>query len=112
MSRRRDPSRRRGLGHPPPLELQTTRELVEEVLRTALALEDIIVSLDESLPKGAFPGEDSTHVLMEMVVGSVHPAARAAGECDCRVATALVGAIRERVIDDLHAAAELAEERR
>jgi hypothetical protein len=95
----------------PPLELDTTRELVLEVLRTALALEDVMASLLEELPDGAFPGEDNGLVLLEMVVGSVHPAARAAGERDCRTATALVGAIRERVIDDLRTAAELAKER-
>ena len=55
--------------------------------------------------------DDNAHVLLEMVVGSVHPAARAAGRCDCRVATALVGAVRERVIADLRTAAELAKER-
>jgi hypothetical protein len=104
-------SRRRAPRPSPPLELDTTRELVMEVLRTALALEDVMASLLEELPDGAFPGEDNGLVLLEMVVGSVHPAARAAGERDCRTATALVGAIRERVIDDLRTAAELAKER-
>jgi hypothetical protein len=93
------------------VDLETTRELVEEVLRTALALEDVMSSLLEELPEGAFPGEDNAHVLLEMVVGSVHPAARAAGNRDCRTATALVGAIRERVLADLRTAAELAKER-
>ena len=95
----------------PELDLDTTRELVVEVLRTALALEDVMASLLEELPESAFPGEDNGQVLLEMVVGSVHPAARAAGLRDCRVATALVGAVRERVIADLRTAAELAKER-
>ncbi|HEY2478004.1 MAG TPA: hypothetical protein VGI17_04675 [Solirubrobacterales bacterium] len=90
------------------MDLATTRELVEEVLRTALALEDVMVSLLEDLPDGAFPGEDPGLVLLEMVVGSVHPAAVAAGARDCRNATALVGAVRERVLADLRAAAALA----
>jgi len=94
-----------------PLDLETTRELVEEVLRTALTLEDVISTLLEELPAAAFPGEDPALVLLEMVVGSVHPAASAAGARDCRTATALVGAIRERVIADLRTAAELAKER-
>jgi hypothetical protein len=93
------------------VDLETTRDLVEEVLRTALALEDVMSSLLEELPEGAFPGEDNARVLLEMVVGSVHPAARAAGPRDCRTATALVGAIRERVIADLRTAAELAKDR-
>ena len=95
----------------PELDLDTTRELVEEVLRTALALEEVMTSLLDELPEGAFPGTDNAHVLLEMVVGSVHPAARAAGTRDCRTATALVGAVRERVLDDLRAAAELARRR-
>jgi hypothetical protein len=36
-------------------ELEMTRELVEEVLRTAMALEDVVVSLLDDLPVGAFP---------------------------------------------------------
>lgn len=93
------------------MDLETTRDLVEEVLRTAMALEDVIVSLLEDLPHGAFPGQDPGLALLEMVVGSVHPAAVAAGRHDVRTATSLVGAIRERVLDDLHRAAALAHER-
>jgi hypothetical protein len=91
--------------------LETTRELVEEVLRTAFVLEDVIASLLEDLPDDAFPGEDGGLVLLEMVVGSVHPAAVAVGPRDTRTAIALVGAIRERVIADLRTAATLARER-
>jgi hypothetical protein len=96
---------------PADLDLGTTRELVEELLRTSLALEEVMTSLLEDVPEGAFPEEDKVEVLLEMVVGSVHPAARAAGRRDCRTATALVGAVRERVLDDLRAAADLALER-
>jgi hypothetical protein len=94
-----------------PMDVKTTRDLVEEVLRTAMALEDVVVSLLEDLPDGAFPGEDSGLALLEMIVGSVHPAAVAAGPHDTRTATALVVAIRERVLADLRAAALLAQER-
>jgi hypothetical protein len=94
------------------VDLELTNELVEEVLRTALALEDVISSLLDALPAGAFPGrDDPARVLMEMIVGSVHPAASAAGVRDCRSAIALVAAIRERVLADLHTASELAKER-
>ncbi|HVX33306.1 MAG TPA: hypothetical protein VHA80_09220 [Solirubrobacterales bacterium] len=105
MGRRRDPHRRE------PLDLEITRDLVEEVLRTALILEDVIVSLLEDLPDGAFPGEDNGLALLEMIVGSVHPATVAAGARDTRAATALVVAIRERVLADLRTAAVLARER-
>jgi hypothetical protein len=105
-------SSRRPPGNSPPLALDVTRQLVLETLRTALALEEVMGSLLAELPGTAFPAEDRAEVLLEMLIGSVHPAARAAGERDCRVATALVGAIRERVIDDLRTAADLAKERR
>jgi hypothetical protein len=91
--------------------LETTRGLVEEVLRTALALEDVMASLLEELPEGAFPGEDKARVLLEMVVGSVHPAASAAGEDGCRTTIALVAAVRERILADLREALRLAGER-
>lgn len=104
MGGRRDPHRRGAL------DLETTRGLVEEVLRTAMALEDIVASLLDDLPDDAFPGRDPGLVLLEMIVGSVHPAAVAAGAHDTRTATALVVAIRERVLTDLHAAAKLARE--
>jgi hypothetical protein len=97
----------------PKVDRELAGELVEEVLRTALALEDVIAGLLDELPAGAFPGReaDPAGLLMEMIVGSVHPAAAAAGVRDCRSAIALVAAIRERVLADLHAAAELARER-
>jgi len=91
--------------------LEATRELVEEVLRTAMALEDVIAALLDDLPDGVFPNEDPGLVLLEMIVGSAHPAALAAGPRDIHTATALVGAIRERVLTDLHTAAVLAGER-
>ena len=106
----------RGEGAPQPrhgrVDRELTNELVEEVLRTALALEGVISALLEELPADAFPGrDDPAVVLMEMIVGSVHPAAAVAGVRDCRSAIALVVAIRERVLADLHTAAELAKDR-
>ena len=109
MSKRRDPHRRRARAAAG--DLETTRDLVEEVLLTALALEDVVSALLAEMPEDAFPGEDNTQVLLQMVVGSANPAARAAGPRDCRTATALVAAIRERVLADLHRAAELSRDR-
>jgi hypothetical protein len=82
--------------------------LVEEILRTGLALTDVLSSLLEDLPDDAFPGEPTGAVLIEMVVGSCRPAAEAAGEPTCRATTALLGAVRDRFLDDLRAAAERA----
>jgi hypothetical protein len=86
--------------------------LIEELLRTSFALSDTLSSLLEDLPEHAFPGEDNAAVLMEMVVGSCRPAIDAAGERECRAATALIGAVRDRVLDDLRAAAQLAKPER
>ncbi len=89
------------------MDLGTTRDLVEELLRTSFALQDVMSSLLRDMPEGVLGGEDNSLALLELVIGSVHPAARAAGHRDCRTATALVGAIRERVLEDLHTAAGL-----
>jgi hypothetical protein len=86
--------------------------LIEELLRTAFSLQDVMGSLLEGMPEESSPGEDSAAVLLEMVVGSCRPAADAAGESACWAATALIGSMRDRVIDDLWAAVELARQRR
>ena len=109
VSKRQDPHRR-DPRRVDTAELEATRDLVEEVLLTALALEDVMTALLAEVPEGAFPGEDNARVLLEMVVGSAQPAVRAAGPRDCQTATALVAAIRERVLTDLHTAAELSRE--
>jgi hypothetical protein len=85
-----------------------TRALVEELLRTGFVFIDLISSLMEELPDDAFPGEDSGAVLLGMVAGSCLPAVQAAGERDCLAATALVGALRDRVLEDLRTAADVA----
>jgi len=85
--------------------------LIEELLMTALGLGAVLSALLEDMPADAFPGEDSAAVLLEMVVGSSRPAAEAAGETRCWEASALIGAVRDRVLNDLKAAAELARHR-
>jgi hypothetical protein len=69
-------------------------------------------SLLEEMPEKNDLGEDNAAVLLEMVVGTCRPAAEAAGESECWAAAALIGSMRDRVIDDLRAAAELARKRR
>jgi len=91
-----------------PDTVDAARTLIEEMLRTGFALTDLISSLLEDLPAEAFPGEDNAAVLIEMVAGSCLPAVEAAGEQTCRATTALLGAVRDRVLEDLRLAAELA----
>jgi hypothetical protein len=90
-------------------ETDSSEAFVEELLTTALSLAAVLTSLLEDLPDNAFPGEDPGDVLLEMLAGSARPAIDAVGESSCRIATALVGAVRDRVLEDLRAAAELAE---
>jgi hypothetical protein len=87
---------------------QVGRDLIEELLGTAFILQDLMGSLLEEMPEDAFPGEDNAAVLLEMVIGSSDPAIVASGESGCRAATALIRAVRDRIIDDLRLAAELA----
>ncbi len=84
------------------------RELVEEVLRTGLALTDALGFLIDALPPDAFRGEDSGEVLIEMTAGSCADAVESAGETQCRETIALLTALRECFLRDLRAAAELA----
>jgi hypothetical protein len=81
--------------------------MIEEMMRTGFVFIDLISSLIEELPDEAFPGEEKGAVLLGMVAGSCIPAVQAAGERECRAATALIGAVRDRVLDDLRTAAEL-----
>ena len=79
-------------------------------MRVGLALTDLLASLVEALPDGAFPGENPAEVLIEMVTGTLGPVADSAGGVTVREATALIGAILDRVLSDLRLAATLARE--
>jgi hypothetical protein len=81
------------------------RGFVEELLRTGLTLIDLLSALLDDLADDAFPGEDSAAVLIEMLVGTLSPVADAAGEHVVHEATALLGAVRDRTLSDLRAAA-------
>lgn len=83
-------------------------EFVREVLGTGLMLIDVLSMLLDDLPDDAFPGEEPAEVLLEMLVGSFRPAAEAAGDETVRQAAALVGALGDRTVTDLRAAADLA----
>jgi hypothetical protein len=97
------------LGPPPRRsESQLARELVDELLRTSLMLTDLLTSLIEELPHDAFPGEDNTAVLIDMVAGTCTPVVAAVGEASCREAIELTVVVRERILSDLATAAKLA----
>jgi hypothetical protein len=85
-----------------------TRDLIHELLRSGLMLVDTLSSLIDELPDDAYPDEDAGDVVVDMVVGSCVPVARATGVHETRIATALIGAIRDRVVGQLEEAARLA----
>jgi hypothetical protein len=90
--------------------IDAAQALIEELLRVAFALHAVMESLLEEVPEHAFPGEENAAVLIEMFAGSCRPVIAAAGEAECWAATALIGAVRDRILSDLRAAAEIARE--
>jgi hypothetical protein len=93
------------------LEKAEVRVLVEEILRVGFALGDLLAALVDQLPEDAYPGENPAEVVIEMTTGSLMPVAESAGEAAVREATALVGAVFDRIIGDLRRGAEIARER-
>jgi hypothetical protein len=89
-------------------DVQSAREMVEELLRAGLVIAGALESLLEDLPAGAFPGEDNAEVLLERVAGTCAPVIRAAGETVCRDTLGLVCALRDRFLADLRGAADAA----
>ena len=92
------------------MEADDVRALTEQALRTGIMLSSLVGDLLEELPEDAFAGEDEVEVLFEMLVGTIAPVAAAAGVAEVRATTALLGAMSDRVLADLHAAMRLAEE--
>jgi hypothetical protein len=84
------------------------RDFVEEILRAGLLLVDLAAGLIEGLPEDAYPGEPNAEVVLDMLTGTIRPAAEAAGETLVRGATALLDASGARTLDDLDRVVELA----
>lgn len=91
-----------------PAHTDPAHAFVVEVLRTGLMLTDLVADLLESVPPEAFPGEDPGDVLIEMVAGSLRPAILAAGPATLEECSALLGALRDRTLEDLEEAARRA----
>src|SRR5437879_2179590 len=117
MNEHRPPSRRRS-GAPGPDGTPKRKHgndstddwtwaFVMQLLRTGLMLHGLLCDLSEDLPEDAFAGEDNGAVLIEMLAGTIRPAAEAAGAQVVRDATALLEASSTRTIEDLRAALAL-----
>jgi len=87
---------------------EDVRAFTEEVLRTGLVLIDLLSTLVDDLPDDAFPGEEPAKVLVDMLAGSMQPAADAAGAEAVLRGTALVGALLDRALADVQTAAKMA----
>lgn len=94
-----------------PLEPGEVEDFVWEVVRTGVILSDLLAGMLEDMADDAFPGEEPGLVLIEMLAGTIAPAATAAGATTVRGARALMGALVDRTLDDLRAALEIARER-
>ena len=92
------------------MDPEAVRALTEQALRTGMMLSRLVGDLLDELPEDAFAGEDQVEVLFEMLIGTIAPVAAAAGIEQVRATTALLGAMSDRVLADLHAAMRLAEE--
>jgi len=92
------------------MDTEDVRALIEQALRTGMMLSGLVGDLLDELPEDAFAGEDQVEVLFEMLVGTIAPVAAAAGVAEVRATTALLGAMSDRVLCDLHEAMRLAEE--
>lgn len=86
-------------------ERDEVREFVEELLRTGLTLVDLLSALLDDVPDDAFPGEDPADALLDMLIGTLRPVVNAGGPDTVREATALLGAVRDRTLDDVRRAA-------
>jgi hypothetical protein len=87
-----------------PVPYADVHALTEAVLRAGVMLSNLL----EELPEDAFPGEGHVDVLVEMMTGTIAPVAGAAGAGTVHDATALLGAVCDRVVADLRAALDLA----
>lgn len=91
-----------------PIPYADVHALTEAVLRAGVMLGDLLGNLLEELPEDAFAGECRVDVLLEMMTGTIAPVADAAGAATVHDATALLGAVCDRVLGDLRASLDLA----
>ena len=90
---------------------EPSRRLVEEIARVGLLITGVLEDLLDGLPEDAFPGESEVEVLVEMMAGTIHPAVTAAGDDTVHELLALLGALSDRILTDLQAAAGAARAR-
>jgi hypothetical protein len=85
-----------------------SQELIEELMGTVVAVDFVLTTL-MSLPADALPGEDKAEAIRELLTTSACRDVEAVGEEACRAATALIETVVDRIADEAHAAAQLAQ---
>jgi hypothetical protein len=82
--------------------------LIEELMAAVVSVDFVLVSLMD-LPEDVLPGENRAEAIREMLSASACREVEGVGEEVCRAAIALIGKVIDRIADDAHAAAEMAE---
>jgi hypothetical protein len=85
-----------------------SQELIEELMGTVVALDFVLQTL-MALPADALPGRDGAEAIRELLIASACGEVEVVGEEACRAATALVGAVVDRIAKDAQAAERLAD---
>jgi hypothetical protein len=80
---------------------------VIELLSTGSMLSGLVRDLANALPADAYPGEEPSAVVLEMVYGSIATAIGAMDPEDVRTATRLIDLAGEQVLGHLQLACEL-----
>jgi hypothetical protein len=80
---------------------------VLELLGTGSTLCELVSDLADALPVDAYPGEDPTHVVLEMVSGTIATALVSADPADVRRASELIRQARIRTYEHLRLAQAL-----
>lgn len=75
----------------------------------AVVTVDFVLHTLLDLPADVLPGEDRTEAIRELLTASACCEVEGVGEEVCRAAIALVASVVDRIADDAHATAQLAE---
>jgi hypothetical protein len=85
-----------------------SQELIEELMGAVVAVDFVLTTL-MGLPADVLPGEDKAEAIRELLTTSAGRDVEAVGEEACRAATALIETVVDRITDEAHAAAQLAQ---
>lgn len=91
----------------PPRDDDYIERFVTELLSTASMLVGLVDDLSDALPADAYPGEEPTEVVVDMIYGTIATAIGAVDPEEVRTATSLIDLAGARVLEHLRLACEL-----